>query len=135
MRTILLIALALLPSWGWSAVLATKSGTMTSAQTATGRSTNSINAQKNNNNVYGSVTICYKLNSGTSATIQTEYRQADQSDWATVKSSSIDLATAGTTYDCIGITDPQGIYSTNVTACSGCNVTTTFEFGPAKQQL
>ena len=95
MRAILTVVVVLfLPSWGWSAVLATKSGTLASAQATTGRSANQVDAQNNNNNVYGALTICYELVSGTSATVQIEYRQKAQSKWATVKSSSFPHGTS-----------------------------------------
>jgi|SRR5262252_6121783 len=134
MRTLLLIlvlALVLLGSRSWSAVLDASSatnGVLATAQTATGASANSVKLGPLAK--YRTLLVTYTNTAGT-ATVQLEVNCTGvAADWALVPGTSqaltVSAAAANVTY-------PLCSYRTNATACSTCSLNVSYAVGPEIQ--
>ncbi len=101
------------------------SGTLATAQTATGVSTNAVDTWQRKH--WRSIVFVFVTSAGT-ATIRVE-AQCDGTNWQIVGSSSTALDIAGVATDGVAIELPLCTYRTNITACSSCDVTVTYRAG------
>ena len=126
MMTRLLLAALLVPALAHAAVLdlnAQAQGTLATAQAATGPSANEASFGFSGQR---GAAVCQLANTAGSATVVLEFTCLASggagTGWVTVPNSSTALTVGGAALDVIA---PGCRYRTNVTACSGCSVTTT----------
>ncbi len=113
-------------------------GTLTSAQVATGASTNSVCTGPPRSVGVPPATVCgmgdlYALvitfvNTSGTATVRGEV-QCNGDGWIPVCNSSRDLTTGATGTDGFSVIYPGCQYRSNILACVGCSVSTTFSIG------
>jgi hypothetical protein len=131
MRTLILLALLLRPAVSWSAVLdaaAASSGTLATAQTATGASANSIKMGPQTK--FRTLVVTMTNTAGT-ATVQLEVNcTGAAADWALVPGTSSSLTVSAAA---ASVTYPLCSYRTNVTACGTCSVNVAYAIGPEMQ--
>lgn len=135
----LLIGLAVLlaaPAFGQTYLKATSSGAyaLTSAQGTTGASTSALNTGPGG---YASLIVEYTTSAGTAdvklqlccANNATSTGCTADGRWIDVANSSKTVTAAGTATDAVGLDNPQCAYRSNVTACTGCSVSTNAYLG------